>query len=294
MILSSKQKEELMQGDERTSRPCRRSGLTGFFGLLILVAAILIGVGAWNDSTMNQFGGPSSWQLRLQQAASITATLVLFWSALGVSRTARWLPIALLIAGGGFYAYRFVVFAVLAGSNGYAVARGWFPSSALVPLHLLFYLLAMGVWGLLDRSRARNLLARLARFDVPVIGLMVFFAVWFGNSEYGWWAGRLGLDRDVLWPSAIGINVILRPLLLVGAFYFLHALPDVPRRRMIEWTLAGALFGLVFTLGSWSISCCGVGWWGDVGVDAAIVGLASVILSRTNPAGGLAVSKSSA
>lgn len=274
-----------MLSDESADRRNRRSELTGFFGLLVLVVAIFIGVGAWNDSAMNQFGGPSSWQLRLQQAVSIAAILVLFWSALRVSRTARWLPIALLIAGGGLYAYRLVVFAVLAGSNGYAIALGWFPSSALVPLHLLFYFLAMGVWGLLDRSRARNLLARLARLDVPVIGLVVFFAVWFGNSEYGWWAGRLGLDRDVLWPSAIGINVILRPLLLVGAFYFLHGLPDVPRRRMIEWTLAGALFGLVFTLGSWSISRCGVGWWGDVGVDAAIVGLAAVILPRTKPAG---------
>lgn len=281
-----------MQDNERASQRTRWTGFGAFFGLLILVVAILIGVGTWNDSTLNQFGGPSSWQLRLQQAVSIGAILVLFWSALRASRTARWLPVALVIAGGGLYAYRFVVFAVLAasGSGGYATTQGWFPSSALVPLHLLFYFLAMGVWGLLDRSRARDFFARLARLDVPVIGLVVFFAVWFGNSEYGLWAGRLGLDRDVLWPSAIGINVILRPLFLVGAFYFLHALPGVQHRRMLEWALAGALFGLVFTLGSRSISSCGVGWWGDVGVDAAIVGLAAVILPRVKRVQGISAS----
>ena len=229
-----------MQSDERTSRPCRRSGLISFLGVLVLVVGILIGLEVWSNSTMNKFGDPSIWQLGLQRSIGIGAILVLFWSALRVGRAARWLPIALVIAGGGLYAYRLVVFGVLVGSDGLAMVQGGFPSLPPVPVHLLFYFLAMGVWGLLDRSRARNLLVRLARLDVPVIGLVVFFLVNFGQSQYAHWAGRLWLNRDVLWPSAIGINVILRPLLLVGAFYFLHALPGMPRRRMIEWTLAGA------------------------------------------------------
>jgi hypothetical protein len=259
------------------ARPRRR--LVGLLVVLVLVIGILMGLQAWSDSISGPWGAVSVWQFRLIGAIELGAILILFWTALRAGRSLDWIFPVLLAAGAGFHVYRIVVFSgVLPGGDAYTVARARFPDAVWLPLHLLLYVFAMGIWGVLDRTRAKRALERIARFNLPITGLAVFLLIHYALHAYTRWAGPIGFHFNVLWPSALGVSVVLRPVLLIGAFYVLNATRGVLRKRPFEWALAGLLVGLLLTTPPHVLGSSLGEWAADAAASVSVIGLAAWLL----------------
>ncbi len=264
--------------ENRLAAACGRPSLIVFLATLVLVIGVLVGLQAWSDSAVDMWtrGHESPWQFRLIGAIGLGAVLILFWTAMRTGRSIPWIFPVLLATGAGLHLYRIVVFSgALAGAAVYTTARASFPDEVWLPLHLLFYFFAMGVWGLLDRTRARTAFERIGRVDLPIAGLALFLLFHYALHAYTRWAGRMSFDSNALWPTALGVGVVLRPVLLVGAFYTLNATGGVVRRRPFEWALAGVLVGLVLTAPSYVLGASLADWAADAAVDVAVIGLAA-------------------
>jgi hypothetical protein len=255
-----------------------RPNLIAFLATLALVIGILVGLHAWSDSAVDMWtrGHESAWQFRLIGAIGLAAILVLFWTALRVGRSVAWVFPVLLAVGGALHVYRIIVFSgLLSGGAVYTTAQSYVPDVVWLPLYLLFYFFAMGVWGLLDRTRARTAIERIGRLDLPIAGLALFLLFHYALHAYTRWAGRMSFDSNVLWPTALGVSTVLRPVLLVGAFHALNAIGGAPRRRPFEWALAGVLVGLVLIAPSYALGASLADWAADAAVDVAVIGLAA-------------------
>lgn len=264
------------------SRPTlHRRWLVLFVSALAFVVAVLIGLQAWNDSVFDPGSSiqASAGTYQLIEAIEVAAILFLFWTAVRAGRETGWLFPTLFAAGAALYLYRVVVLSGLfpAGAT-YTTARAYFPNVVWFPLQLLFWFFGMGVWGLVDRTRARGVAERVARLGMPIAALTAFLLLHLALRSYTRWTGRMGLNFDMLWPSALGLNSVLRPILLVGAFYFLNAMPGVPRRRAFEWFLAGALVALALIVPLHGYSSLPGAWVPDAAVHVSVVGLAAWLL----------------
>jgi hypothetical protein len=140
----------------------------------------------------------------------------------------------------------------------------------------------MGVWGLIDRTRAREAVARFARLGVPIAGLTLFLLLHLAARSYTSWSGRVGRNFDVLWPSVLGLGTVLRPVLLAGAFYFLNAVPDVPRRRAFEWALAGVTLASILTASSYLFESSVTTATTEAAMQVAAIGLVAGLLPRSS------------
>ena len=270
-------------GPPRPTR--RRRRLVLFLVVLVFVIAVFIGLQAWKDSVYdpwaNTHASPGTYDLI--EAIEVAAILFLFWATLRAGRETGWLFPVLFTAGAALYLYRVVVLCGLFPANvTYTTARTYFPDCIWLPLHLLFWFFGMGVWGLIDRTRAREMAARFARLGVPIAGLTLFLLLHLAVRSYTSWSGRVGRGFDVLWPSALGLGTVLRPVLLVGAFYFLNALPDVPRRRAFEWVLAGVLGGLALSFLTRVPDSSLHAWAADAATKVAAIGLVACLLPRSS------------
>jgi len=264
--------------ENRLAAACGRPNLIAFLATLALVIGILVGLQAWSDSAVDMWtrGHESAWQFRLIGAIGLGAVLLLFWAVMRTGRSIPWIFPVLLATGAGLHLYRIVVFSgVLTGAVVFTTARASFPDEVWFPLHLLFYFFAMGVWGLLDRTRTRTAIERIGRLDLPIAGLALFLLFHYALHAYTRWAGQMSFDSNALWPTALGVSTVLRPVLLVGAFYALNATGGVPRRRPFEWALAGVLVGPVLIAPSYALGASLADWAADAAVDVAVIGLAA-------------------
>ena len=265
-----------MQARETHGKAHPRRRLLGFLVALVLVIGILMGLDAWSESVRGVWGGPSLWQLRLIDAIGLAAILVLFWTALRVGRSVAWVFPVLLAVGGALHVYRIIVFSgLLSGGAVYTTAQSYVPDVVWLPLYLLFYFFAMGVWGILDRPRGRRMAERIGRFDAPIAGLALFLLIHYELRAYVRWSGSVELSSGALWPVALGVSAVLRPVLLIGAFYVLNAVRSVPRVRSFEWALAGILVGLVLIAPSYALGASLADWAAAAAVDVAVIGLAA-------------------
>jgi len=261
----------------RQIRPRRQ--LLQFVVGFVLVIGILMGLETWSVSVIGGFGDVSMWQLRLARAIGLGAVLILFWLALRAGRGIGWLGPVLLATGAMFHVYRILIFSgFLSRFRVYTVARARVPDEMWLPLYLLFSLFAMGVWGSVDRIRARRVPERILHHDLPIVYLAAFLMIHYALWTYTRWAGLVSFDSNVLWPSALGVGIVLRPVLLTGAFYALNAVSGVPRKRSFEWALAGILLGLALIVPRFYPACPFASWAAAAGTDVAAIGLAAWIL----------------
>ena len=251
-------------------------GLWGLLALIAFVVAISFGLSQWNRSTMSTFPYVSLAQIRLQQAVFLGAMIVLFWETLRVGRRAKWLAVLFIALGAIIHLYRMVTLGILA-DGGYAISFLRIYREYSYPISILYYLLWMGAFALLDVTRIRRLIDRLVRLGLPVLAVIAFLAIYYGSSSQAW-SGLLRTDYDRLLPLALGAHNILRPLLLLGAFYVLHTNTGRARKRAIEWAVAGAVITVAFSLFTWGLSSWG--WLGDAGVAVGVIGTLATLLPR--------------
>jgi hypothetical protein len=258
-----------------------RRSLIGFLAALCLVVGIFIGLQAWSDSVLNPLSSTqtSGGTYQLISAIQLAAVLFLFWVALRVARGAGWLFPVLLAAGAALYLYRMVILSGVFSANAtYTTARAMFPDLVWFPLHLLFWLFGMGVWGFVDRTRARSTALRIVRLGLPIAGLAAFLLIHFALRSYTMWAGRVATQLNVYWPTILGLSTVLRPVLLIGTFYVLNEPPVMPRRRAFEWFLAGLLVSLATIVPPHSLGSSPGAWLPNAAVQVAVIGLAAWLL----------------
>lgn len=250
-------------------------GLWGLLALIVLVVAIAFGLSQWNRSMMSAFPYVSLAQIRLQQAVWLGAMVVLFWQTLRVGRRAKWVAVSFVALGVIIHVYRIVTLGILADGVDTGAFSKIFTEYSY-PVSILYYLLWMGAFALLDVARIRRLIDRLARLGLPVLAIIAFLAIYYGLRRYMSWAGSQALDYDRLWPLALGAHNILRPLLFLGTFCILHT--GSARKRAIEWAIAGAGITVAFSLFVWGFSP--LDWLGDAGVAVAVIGTFATLLPR--------------
>jgi len=252
-------------------------GLWGLLALIVFVVAIAFGLSQWNRSTMSTFPYGSLAQIRLQQAVFLGAMIVLFWETLRVGRRAKWVAVLFIALGVIIHLYRMVTLGILA-DGGYAGSLLRIHREYSYPISILYYLPWMGAFALVDVTRIRRWVDRLVRLGLPVLAVIAFLAIYYGLRRYMTWAGLQRADYDRLLPLALGIHSILRPLLLLGAFYVLHTNTGRARKRAIEWAVAGAVIAVAFSLFTWGLSSWG--WLGNAGVAVGVIGAFATLLPR--------------
>jgi hypothetical protein len=252
-------------------------GLWGLLAIIVFVVAIAFGLSQWNRSTMGTFPYVSLAQIRLQQAVFLGAMIVLFWETLRVGHGAKWVAVLFIALGAIIHLYRMVTLGILA-DGGYAVSLLRIYREYSYPISILYYLLWMGAFALVDVTRIRRLIDRLVRLGLPVLAVIAFLAIYYGLHRYMAWAGLLRTDYDRLLPLALGVHNILRPLLFLGAFYVLHTNTGRARKRAIEWAVAGGAITVAFSLFVWGLSP--LDWLGDAGVAVGVIGTFATLLPR--------------
>ena len=250
-------------------------GLWGLLALIAFVVAISFGLSQWNRSTMSTFPYVSLAQIRLQQAVFLGAMIVLFWETLRVGRRAKWVAVLFIALGAIIHVYRMVALGILA-DGGYAVSFLRIHREYSYPISILYYLLWMGAFALVDVTRIRCWVDRLVRLGLPVLAVIAFLAIYYGLRRYMSWSSSQALDYGRLWPLALGAHNILRPLLLLGTFCILHT--GSARKRAIEWAIAGAGITVAFSLFVWGFSP--LDWLGDAGVAVGVIGTFATLLPR--------------
>lgn len=262
----------------RRRREEGRSWGTPWWSIVALVLALGVAfvMTEWLRSGRG-FSG-ARWEPWLLQAVWWIAVIALFWATLRDGRRARGLALGFAVVGALAQAYRVVVFALAPTSDLISLSRAFLADYPYVA-SLAFFLLWVGLlaWAISGVAWIRRAFTRIARFDLPVVGILVFLGLFFGLRETVVTTAAFGSGSRSPWLDAIDWTALFLPLLLYIPFLMFQVARQ--RRRALEWALVGAAILLTawFSRGVPAIDR----WLEDAGIVLICVGLLGWILPRT-------------
>ena len=257
----------------------RRRGGTPWWSIVALVVAIGVAFGLteWHDSGRALRG--FRWEGWVIQAVWWTAMLVLLWATVRDGRRARGLAIGYVVIGVLAHVYRATMLVLPASSDLVTLSRQFlldYPYFASITFFLLW--VGLFAWLLLGVGWIRRGFTRIARLDLPVLGILVFLALFFVLREVTLSAGGLRANYTADWIDAVDFISLLLPLLLYIPFLMFQQARQ--RRRALEWVLVGGALLLAVWIRNGAPAIAP--WLEDAGVMVCCVGLLGWILPRAS------------
>ena len=261
----------------RRRREERSSWGTPWWSIVALVVALGIAfvLTEWVRSGWG-FSG-ARWEAWLLQAIWWIALIGLLWAVLRDGRRARGLALGFAVVGALAQAYGVAVYALPATSDLISLSRAFLADYPYVA-SLAFFLLWIGLlgWAVSGVGWIRRGFTRVARIDLPVVGILVFLGLFFALREASLSTASWQAASRSSWLDAINLTALFLPLLLYIPFLMFQVARQ--RRRALEWALVGAaiLLSAWFSLGTPAIDR----WVEDAGIILVCVGFLGWILPR--------------
>ncbi len=252
-------------------------------GLLICLVVVATGIGMGLSYWSNPYPHVSTWQYRIVGFIWLLCMLLIFEAAARSGRTGKRIALGMLGIGGLMHAVRIGLFLYAASPWGAGHCFVAIRSGDSIDLYALIspftWFLAIGCYTIMQRWIRETLVIRLARLSSPVLGVLLFLAVYRGLCMYSTWANSVAYHHQSMLPLAFGVGQLFLPALYLTAYVLLTAQMVRARTRAFEWAITGAVLGLAFTIpryysihGMWD-------WLGDAGPAMATIGLMALLVS---------------
>ena len=256
----------------------RRRGGTPWWSIVALVLAIGVAfvLTEWGRSG-RAFSG-DRWEIWLTLAVWWGTMIVLLWATVRDGRRARGLAIGYTVVGVLAHAYRIAVLLLPASSDLVSLSRSFLADYPYF-VSIAFFLLWVGLfaWLVQGVGWVRRGFTRIARLDLPVLGILVFLGLFFALREVPPSGGFRGNSVDS-WLDVVDFVALTLPLLLYIPFLMFQQARQ--QRRALEWVMVGAVLLLAVWIRTGMPTIAP--WLEDAGVMVCCIGLLGWILPRAS------------